>query len=328
MPTNTNTLRSRSSDVSEPEWTLTESSLSELEISKTKSGYEEELAALESFESEKGTKSLSELEILKAESGYKEELATFESADAEKGTDVTNTAPFSMWLVNDSLLWCPNAKIATTTVYMILYELGLYPRGDRCKDCEQQAWKQLQGNSTMKSKVQKAVSFTLVRSPWERLRATYVGKILDEKTRLRGFDHVPSFVEFVAYVGQNLKENIHWQPVSTRCLTSPDEDGHVFHYDHIIRLKDGDMMPRLHQLFTEAGISVPDTAMVARNQHTPHTNDALIQFYRDAATPKMSMEDIIEAVGEIYRDDVEGGFQRNFKNNSRHKNHSRQHPEC
>uniref|UniRef100_A0A7S1US72 Carbohydrate sulfotransferase n=1 Tax=Grammatophora oceanica TaxID=210454 RepID=A0A7S1US72_9STRA len=294
-PTVPMTMHSSSSDVSEqPEWTLTDSSLSELEILEAKSGCEEELATLESADHS---------EMVKQKFGYKEELATFESFDAEMGTEVVNTAPYSMWFVNDSLLWCANAEVATSTIYVLLSELGLVAPGYRCN--KKQAWRELQGGPKMRSKVQKAISFTLVRSPWERLRATYIGKILTNRIQLDGFDHVASFAEFVAYVGKNWNQNVHWQPFSTRCLTSPDENGHMFHYDHIIKLEDGDMLPKLHQIFTEAGISVPDELLVAKNQHTIHTGDTLIQFYRDAATPVMPMEDIIEAVGEIYRDDVE-----------------------
>ena len=97
----------------------------------------------------------------------------------------------------------------------------------------------------------KPLSFLMVRNPYDRLRSAYVDKILSGEI-IPKEDHVEyhfgngtfpkdhmSFSEFVSYVEKNPLKDVHWIPMSYRCIRG------TFQYDHILKLEDGDLPQRL-----------------------------------------------------------------------------------
>ena len=136
-------------------------------------------------------------------------------------TTIKQTIPKSMMLLDSKLLWCPNAKAGTTSMYeSILLPMKLMgPKfqynntfaGDgelRCyEDCpisahllfdsrsskKQQPQQKISGTmtttTTRRGQIMNAPSFTIVRNPWDRLRSCYKSKIVTQK--LMPNDHNP-----------------------------------------------------------------------------------------------------------------------------------------
>jgi len=179
----------------------------------------------------------------------------------------------------------------------------------------------LLGNGLQEKKtnhaVSNALSFVVVRNPWDRLRSAYVDKIsrgkqMPKHMQADKMNRIVTFTEFVAYVEEYPDENIHWQPVSSRCLTIPSVDGKtMFRYDHIIKIEEG-LSEQLFNVFGMAGIS---SSIFTGNYSILHQNvksnvtgipNELITFYLNAANDtNSSVSNLIERVRRIYQDDIE-----------------------
>lgn len=219
--------------------------------------------------------------------------------------------PRDMILIDSSLLWCPNAKSGTTTVYNILWQNNLTASGSRClhnSNCDMTASEQLRGWSTAKP-----LSFVIVRNPYERLKSAYISKLLTGKIKLRDgkFRPIKTFAKFVQYVAHHPTGNIHWSPVSSRCLTasSTNKDGaNFFHYDYIVKIED-DIPQKLEEIFHRAGIILPagiEKMPMNQNENKEYEPSGTINFYREAAVEgNVTMEELVASVGQIYSDDIE-----------------------
>ena len=231
-----------------------------------------------------------------------------------------NTIPRDMILLHKKLLWCPNAKAGTSTMYYsILNFKNRTPKNES-------VWKLFEQNEETRELVRKAPSFTIVRNPWDRLRSCYLNKILGQKllpttanpggevkTANPGGEIVGtqdksmSFSAFVRHVEKYPDANVHWQPHSSRCLANANKYGQIFHYDHVVKIEDG-LFSQVQEIFELYGLPFPGGDLKKRNAEATSPNvsdDELINFYRQAAaTGNVSMKDLVDSVGKIYEHDV------------------------
>jgi len=158
--------------------------------------------------------------------------------------------PKSMLLIENKLLWCPNAKAGTTSMWANIWKFsGTESEDRRCyRKCPhkdpflghvQSAWEALEDSNS--EVLCKARSFTIARNPFDRLISGYKGKVQTGKIALDGkiqrrrkhdARSVPDFAEFIRHLDQhpdNVNANEHWRPLDTKCLQG-------FEYDEILQL--------------------------------------------------------------------------------------------
>jgi len=166
-------------------------------------------------------------------------------------------------------------------------------------------------NETVREMVtnQRPISFTHVRNPWDRIWSTYKGKIITGS--IRGSlnstkEEPPSFAEFVDYAASWPNKNEHWQPFSSRCLITPDDQGNVYRYDYILRMEDKNFEQDLLNIFRQAGLHQFSTMNNAVFYNTEHSLAARREFYAvEARRGGLTLSELVEKVYQIYRDDIE-----------------------
>ena len=235
----------------------------------------------------------------------------------------TNTIPDDLILLDNKLVWCKNAKAGSSSMYFSVLPF-IFGNGVGCQwhkkcrcyghnNCPFSAWRLFTGDNTTRQAVMRAPSFLIIRNPWDRLRSTYVDRILVKKmvpTKLRKKLHPISFVEFVEHIEKYPTADIHWMPHSDRCLSvAKDLGGKIFHYNHLVKIEDG-LFEQVKKIFGWYGLPFPEDAAPKNvNNETrrkAHNKDEeMREFYLEAATQKnVSMEALVEKVGKIYHLDV------------------------
>ena len=207
-------------------------------------------------------------------------------------------------------MWCPNAKVGTTTMYYIWEkEFGEFchnksKKRERCfSNCPLSAWK-LMKTANGRQKLLNATSFTIVRNPWDRIRSAY-----DEKIK-RGIimpkdgpaDRLMTFIEFILYVEKHSHDNVHWMSYAERCSTSPNLEGRrKFHYDYIVRMEDYDK-DIIEKVFAHANLEYHPGEK--KNSHSAALPRTRADYYRKLTTNRSEYQLAISKVGKFFRDDI------------------------
>jgi len=226
----------------------------------------------------------------------------------------------NMVMLGDKGLWCPNAKIGTTTVYDVLSRVKGWPSepgggtrrcypsppGTHAKKC----WYENEMRSASEmvqrgvgEEMCKAYTFTFIRNPYDRVRSAYNGKIATGRIMVDGRTDM-TFAEFVRFIGKQdpAEMNYHWRPVSKVCLTSGH---HHAQYDKVYRLEDGFNSNLAHAL-RRVGWNVDE--IEAQNQKTDPSVEERISTYTEAEGLKNKHE-LIDIVEKVYHDDIKlGGY--------------------
>lgn len=238
-------------------------------------------------------------------------LIWFEAKDTNDGNKKLNqTIPFSMMFVghNRKILYCPNAKAGTSTIKEV------FKLEQRCLgNCANAAHRQFEGNKKERERIMnsKPLSLTHVRNPFDRIWSTYKGKIISCKIPLKSSQEdckkqPPTFVEFLDYISDHPEvKNVHWQSFSGRCLVTPDKDGKVFRYDHVLRLED-DLMKGLSRVEEEAGLKVRSVTpeMFLNTEHSVAARHA---FYdEEAKKAGLTLQELVAKVYAMYKEDIDG----------------------
>lgn len=238
---------------------------------------------------------------------FDQPVAWFEVNDTATPNKMLNqTIPRDMRFFDKSrsILYCPAAKAGTSTI-AALFNISRCPRGT-CEDAANALFNNSQKERDLILN-SKPLSFTHVRNPWDRIWSTYKGKIATCKIdQLPGCPGKPlSFNDFLDFIVANKRPNAHWLPFSKRCLVTPDENGNVFRYDHVIRLED-DLMLGLNQVAQEAGLEWR-APQERRFHNTEHSVAARHAFYRaEAEAAGLTLQQLVDKVYEIYKADIDG----------------------
>ena len=131
--------------------------------------------------------------------------------------DQLDALPNSLVVPEAGLIWCPSAKAGTTTMTMTLQhklredanvtELKMSPRDrltpraqERCIDASDMSWEARQAFCARGD----ALSFTILRNPWERTVSAYLGKVASGTIAPDGDrSHTLSFVQFVQWLSSH-----------------------------------------------------------------------------------------------------------------------------
>ena len=232
---------------------------------------------------------------------YEVEASSLDNNNNNNARLIQTIPPAMILGQQGKIMFCPNAKCGTTTLFRTL--------DDPCRGCKGHAsrafWQDEFGEKDHIMN-QRPFAFTHERNPWDRIWSTYKGKIVSGKITIEPFtrDSPPNFVQFLDYVAEHPDANLHWQPFTSRCLISPNKQGHVFHYDHIFRLEDDfehSLALKLHQVGLK-NITMKNTIF----NHTEHSLTSRYDFYEaEARRSGITLMELVDKVHQIYRDDID-----------------------
>lgn len=234
------------------------------------------------------------------------------STGPRQGQTCRQTIPPSMFAVEGGkILYCPAAKAGSSTLHSSwkierCFDYPTYKKSPPPR-CNRLVSVNFWSNETLRRMVVtgSSISLTHVRNPWDRIWSTYRGKIANGLIEIPPFStgHVPSFVEFLDAVAEDPSGNIHWQPFSTRCLTSADNQGRVFRYDHVLRMEDN-FVQNLTRVAKLAGLSHFEVIEKQFN-YTGHSVSKRRDFYQTEANRSgLQLSEVVAKVYQIYQDDI------------------------
>jgi len=222
----------------------------------------------------------------------------------------------NMVMLGDKGLWCPNAKIGTTTVYKYLAAVRQWPDEGSSRRCypapEEGHAKPCWYEGEMRSVEEifrrgaeqdlcNATTFTFIRNPWDRVRSAYNGKIATGRISVNNRTNM-SFTEFVRFLGtQDPKEmNYHWRPVSQTCITT---GWNRTFYDRVYKLEHG-LNEQLGAAMQEIGWPLQEVE--AANQKTDPSVDERRENFTSPTDLEYPME-LADIVRRVYADDIRFG---------------------
>jgi hypothetical protein len=203
------------------------------------------------------------------------------------------------------ILWCPNAKVATSTIFSTF--AYLHGENSPSNSDARADGRQTSIHNLVQSGQEKQLcdgvpfSFTVVRNPWDRVRSAYLDKI-NRVIFVPNHKHA-TFQQFLHAISKVDPEemNAHWQPVSQHCVTAGPNR---FSYSKVYKLEEH-FEESIVEAFSHLGISKTRTraAMEKVGQRnvgeSDHTMESRLKAY---ATP-----DAKKIIRDIYHDDIEVG---------------------
>jgi hypothetical protein len=206
------------------------------------------------------------------------------------------------------ILWCPNAKVATSTVFSTFAHLvgeNSVSNGEARADGQQTAIHKIV-ESGHEKKLCDAIpfSFTVVRNPWDRVLSAYLDKV-NRVVFVPNHTHA-TFQQFLNAISRSdpVSMNAHWMPVSQRCVTAGPNR---FSYSKVYKLEEH-FEETLAEAFAHLGIPKERTraAMekVGRQNvgESDHTIESRLKAYTNLEARKI--------IREVYHDDIEvGGYE-------------------
>eukprot|EP00927_Polykrikos_kofoidii_P008442 TRINITY_DN1349_c0_g1_i5.p1 TRINITY_DN1349_c0_g1~~TRINITY_DN1349_c0_g1_i5.p1 ORF type:complete len:298 (-),score=39.05 TRINITY_DN1349_c0_g1_i5:74-967(-) len=206
------------------------------------------------------------------------------------------------------ILWCPNAKVGTSTIFSTFAYLNgehSVSNSDARADGRQTSIHNLvQSGREKKLCDAMPFSFTVMRNPWDRVRSAYLDKI-NRVIFVPNHTHA-TFQQFLHAISKSdpVSMNAHWKPVSQRCVTAGPNR---FSYSKVYKME-RNFEESIAEAFAHLDIpKVRTRAMMEKlgRQNVgkeDHTIEARVKAYKDPDARK-----IIE---EIYHDDIEvGGYE-------------------
>ena len=227
------------------------------------------------------------------------------------------------------MIWCPNAKVGTTSLYDLFRKhLGIGEHV-RCikefpKKCSPFVSMAVIPAAEQRRLCERGfTTFTFVRNPYERVLSAFLDKIgycrVDRKTGKQvsaspGYEFYcatirklfsvkvgepVTFLHFVRYLKTRRSDeyNQHWQSYRSRCNTGTHGD--AVHYDILGRLESG-LNSTLNLLFEKLGI---DPALYQHSTRNSHDAHAKLKRHYHTDFPKLSQE-IIGTVRGLYKNDI------------------------
>eukprot|EP00613_Pedinella_sp_CCMP2098_P006749 CAMPEP_0171594332 /NCGR_PEP_ID=MMETSP0990-20121206/632_1 /TAXON_ID=483369 /ORGANISM="non described non described, Strain CCMP2098" /LENGTH=245 /DNA_ID=CAMNT_0012155013 /DNA_START=195 /DNA_END=932 /DNA_ORIENTATION=+ len=227
------------------------------------------------------------------------------------------------------MIWCPNAKVGTTSMYDLFRRALGTGEHLRCikefpKKCAPFVSMSLISPAEQRKICEKGfTTFTFVRNPYERVLSAFLdkigrchvnpkGKVVSEaptyehycgsiRQRFKLKDTEPvTFLHFVRWLKTRRPDefNQHWQSYRARCATGNHKA--AVHYDVVGRLEHG-VNDTLQLLLPKLGIDPGLYQHSSRNSHGADKVKKLQTHYR-VGTP--SSKEIAHTVHDIYKSDI------------------------